>query len=226
MGEKAAFKSENLFCFNSVTQHDSLNVSLKGGNLTAYLEGLDEFIGYINDAAKQSDRVKLDELLGEDTKELNDKERLHLAVLNFTLTKGKKLLCRKNSAYLDTEVQIKDGNISIVTTVKEKQEPKIQNKNIVTQEDARFELDNIKKTSKELSSRRADICMLYSRYQNTLKKVQNMEENLSAPLSNIQVEDAAKLFMMYTREQVLAQASIFIMAQGKHQMSDVLSLLR
>jgi flagellin len=77
-----------------------------------------------------------------------------------------------------------------------------------------------------VSSERAKLGALQSRFESTINNLSTASENLSASRSRIQDADFAKETASLSRAQVLQQASTAMIAQANSMPSQVLSLLR
>lgn len=78
---------------------------------------------------------------------------------------------------------------------------------------------------KQVSSQRSTLGAYQNRLEHTISNLDNMAENLTAAESRIRDADMAKEMMEYTKQTILAQVALAMMAQAQKQQQMVLKLL-
>lgn len=201
--------------------------TITGGNIKAYLDGLNSYLDEIDAAALANDNEKLNLLLGENTAGLSNAQWLAQGVTQFTKENGAALLnSGTNGTRESVAITMKDGRLTIAAASIDRSTLGLKGTNIKTQEGAEKAMEALKNAGKEMAARRSDVGTLYNEYQRTTSRLARMEENLTDSLSRITDADIAKEMMIYVKEQVLAQASMFVMAQGRVQAEDILKMLK
>ncbi|MEG0650398.1 MAG: flagellin, partial [Oscillospiraceae bacterium] len=160
------------------------------------------------------------------TKHLSNSERLQKAVIEFTQKNGQALLNSKGGSDISGSVKLENGRLSIGFSPDDNNVYGLRGTDIKTADNARAAMADIKKASNAISKKRADTGTLYNMYDRTRQRLMNMETNLTASFSRLTDADIAKEMMTFVKEQVLSQASMFVMAQGRHQVEDILALLK
>ncbi len=102
----------------------------------------------------------------------------------------------------------------------------VDNLDIKTAENAGKAIEGVQKAIDKVSSQRAVIGAQVNRLEHTLSFTQTYRDNLEEAYSRITDADMAKEMMNFVKAQVSQQASMFVLAQAKAGMSDVLYLLR
>lgn len=208
----------------------SEELTFSGGNLEAYLDGLDNLLSDISLAASSQDEEKLLSLGIDRSNGKTDSENLRLAVQSFTKDNAERLLNTENSTSgfggRSFELVLSSGNITVNISELNSSTLGLQGTNLRTQEDAQKASDALKDAIKSVASSRGDMGALYNRLEHTTNSLSAMEENLTESLSRITDTDMAKEMMTLVKEQLLAQVSMFAMAQANQRPSQVLSLIQ
>ncbi|HBB41501.1 MAG TPA: flagellin [Proteobacteria bacterium] len=103
---------------------------------------------------------------------------------------------------------------------------KVSDVNIGTQSGANSALDVIDAALSFVNSVRGDLGAIQNRFTSTISNLQNVTENVSAARSRIQDADFAAETSNLTKNQILQQAGISVLAQANQLPSSVLSLLQ
>lgn len=240
LGKGTAFNGTTLFRENGANgaqassgteaPSPSKELTFSGGNLEAYLDGLDDLLSNISQAASAGDNEKLLSLGIDQGNGKSDSENLRLAVQNFTKENAERLLNTENSnsgnSGRNFELVLSDGNITVNISAISGQSLGLQNSSILSQDDARKATEALKDAVKSVASQRGDMGALYNRLEHTMNSLSNMEVNLTDSLSRITDTDMAEEMMTLVKEKLLAQVSMFAMAQANQRPSQVLSLLK
>jgi len=102
---------------------------------------------------------------------------------------------------------------------------KISDINIGTQTGANSALDVIDAALSFVNSVRGDLGAIQNRFTSTISNLQNVTQNVSAARSRIQDADFAQETSNLTKNQILQQAGISVLAQANQLPSTVLKLL-
>jgi len=102
---------------------------------------------------------------------------------------------------------------------------KVSDVNIGTQTGANSALDVIDGALSFVNSVRGDLGAIQNRFTSTISNLQNVTENVSAARSRIQDADFAQETSNLTKNQILQQAGISVLAQANQLPSTVLKLL-
>jgi flagellin len=97
---------------------------------------------------------------------------------------------------------------------------------IGSQSGAQSAIDVIDSALAKVSSIRSDLGAVQSRFESTIENLQTTSENLSGARSRIQDADFAAETASLTRNQILQQAGVAMLAQANALPNNVLSLLR
>lgn len=97
---------------------------------------------------------------------------------------------------------------------------------IGSQSGAQSAIDVIDSALAKVSSIRSDLGAIQSRFESTIENLQTTSENLSGARSRIQDADFAAETASLTRNQILQQAGVAMLAQANALPNNVLSLLR
>ncbi|MEF9976699.1 MAG: hypothetical protein RR754_08035 [Oscillospiraceae bacterium] len=196
---------------------------LSGGNITAYLDGLDAFLDEISSIAAAHNEEKLRLYLGCDNAKCG---RLHSGVLIFTQNNGYHLLnlacdspCKTESIICANSdgLQLRVYNITDVNY-------HAPNK-IVNLENAYHVLALIKAASTDLACARSICSAIVSHCERTCGRILSMQQSLTSKPLHIADIERARDFMVLARKQIYAEANLFVMAHGQHKIIDVLTLL-
>lgn len=205
-------------------------ITFKGNNLEAYLDGVDELLGKISLAASENDNETLRSLGIDRSNGKTDGENLRQAVIEFTKANADTLLKSpdKDAGVSGSgfEISISGGNIKVDMPKVDDESLGLSNSNLLTQEDAEKAVGLLKNAVNSVSSWRGTLGASYNRLQHTMNSLSNMEVNLTDALSRITDADMAKEMMTLVKEQLLAQTSMFAMAQARQQPEQVLTLLK
>ncbi|MDR1573654.1 MAG: flagellin [Clostridiales Family XIII bacterium] len=98
--------------------------------------------------------------------------------------------------------------------------------NLTTQEGADAAIGVIDEAIGKISTARSRMGAVTNRMDHTIRSLSTTEENMTASESRIRDADMAKEILDYTRNTILAQASISIMAQSKLMPQSILRLLQ
>ncbi|MDL2252498.1 flagellin [Ruminococcaceae bacterium OttesenSCG-928-I18] len=97
---------------------------------------------------------------------------------------------------------------------------------LTTQGGAASAIDLISGARERVSSARGDLGATQNRLDSTINNLGVSNENIMAAESRIRDVDMAKAFMEYTKQNMLGQVGMAMMAQGNLQQQQVLQLLR
>ncbi|MDR2089384.1 MAG: hypothetical protein LBP73_08525, partial [Clostridiales Family XIII bacterium] len=97
---------------------------------------------------------------------------------------------------------------------------------LTTQEGANAAIGVIDEAINRISSDRSRMGAVTNRMDHTIRSLSTTEENMTASESRIRDADMAKEILDYTRNAILAQASISIMAQSRQMPQSILRLLQ
>ncbi|MEC1373246.1 flagellin [Heyndrickxia oleronia] len=93
-------------------------------------------------------------------------------------------------------------------------------------ESASSAIDKIDQAMKTVSSQRSKLGAYSNRLEHTINNLENTAENLTAAESRIRDADLAKEMMEYTKQSILAQVAMVMIAQANQQQSMILQLLK
>lgn len=93
-------------------------------------------------------------------------------------------------------------------------------------ESATSALEIIDEAVKRVSSQRSLLGAYHNRLEYTISNLDNTAENLTAAESRIRDADIAKEMMEYTKQSILAQVALAMMAQSQKQQQMILQLLK
>lgn len=231
IGNSCSLQTKKLFQkFQTDSQEPLSNDKLviQGNNLNAYLDALDALLVDISAASKKEDSNSL-LLLGIDLSNgRSNSENLHDAVLQFTKEQGDRLLNTPSedgsSNGLYTLV-LSGGNIEVKMPQISQESLGLTGTNLLSAEGSRDTISAIQHAMESVSSWRGDVGATYNRLEHTMNSLSNMEMNLTDALSRITDADIAKEMMIFVKEQMLSQASMFVMAQASHKPEEVLTLI-
>lgn len=102
----------------------------------------------------------------------------------------------------------------------------IQNADVTTVEAANTLMSSVDSALKQVDSFRANLGAAQNRFEMTIRNLDNVAENLAAANSRIRDADFAAETTAMTRNQILQQAGISMLAQANAQSQNVMSLLR
>lgn len=236
LGKGSEFNSKSLFQGSQGSSKEKglgesqVSITYQGGNLEAFLDGLDDYLLKISNAARIDDQDTLLSLGIDTTNGKSHSDNLRDAVNKFTQENAGKLLNSPGADKAGTgnqyEIILSGGNIII-------QMPKIDEKalglgdtDLLSQSNASSAADAVKEAIKKISSWRGEAGANYNRLEHTMNSLSNMEVNLTDALSRILDTDMAKEMMVFVKEKALAQAAMFAMAQANQEPQKVLSLLK
>ena len=94
-----------------------------------------------------------------------------------------------------------------------------------TQDDAQTALATIDSAISQISDARAGLGSIENRLQSTVSNLQSASENFSAALSRVQDADIAEQTSQMTRNQILSQAGVAVLAQANQMPASALSLI-
>ncbi|MEG0650363.1 MAG: hypothetical protein RR764_11070, partial [Oscillospiraceae bacterium] len=196
---------------------------LSGGNITAYLDGLDAFLDEISSVAAAHNEEKLRLYLGCDNAKCG---RLHSGVLIFTQNNGHHLLNLACDSPCKTESIICANTDGLQLRVYDITDVNCHAPNkIVSLENAHHVLALIKAASTDIACERAICSAIVSHCERTCGRILNMQQSLTSQPLHIADIERAREFMVLARKQIYAEANLFVMAHGQHKIIDVLTLL-
>lgn len=205
-------------------------IVFNGGNLNAFLDGIDKLLVDISDAVKANNNDKLLSLGIDRGNGKTDKENLQSAITLFTRNNAKRLLNSadgsSNSNGSQYKLTLSDGEITVEIGKISGASLGLGNTDILTQENGKKAQDAIKNAIKDVSAKLGSIGATYNRLEHTINNIANMEENLTNSLSRITDADMAQEMMILAKEKLLAQSSMFVMAQANQEPEQVLALLK
>jgi flagellin len=102
----------------------------------------------------------------------------------------------------------------------------IANADVTTVEGANTLMKSVDSALKQVDSFRANLGATQNRFEMTIRNLDNVAENLAAANSRIRDADFAAETTAMTRNQILQQAGISMLAQANAQSQNVMSLLR
>ena len=206
------------------------SIVFQGGNLDAFMNGLDQLLIQISDAAKANDNDKLLSLGIDRDNGKTDQENLKIAITDFTKENAQRLLNSSDGNINPNGTQYKltlsDGEITVDIGKINGESLGLNNTDILNRENAKNAQDAVKKAINNVSSQRGSIGAAYNRLEHTISNIANMQENLTSALSRILDADMAQEMMILTKEKLLAQTSMFVMAQANQEPDQVLALLK
>lgn len=97
---------------------------------------------------------------------------------------------------------------------------------IGSQDDAQSAIDIIDKALAKIDSQRGDLGAVQNRFESTIANLQNISENVSAARSRILDADIAQETSNMTKQNILQQAGVSILAQANQAPQLALSLLQ
>lgn len=226
--KQTTYNNVNLFSSGSSASKtpDPNRVVISGKNMDLYLDELNKYLGKVSDAAAKKDESELAKLGLGGTVGLSDKERLQKAVVEFTEKNAERLLNQSGGGEHDNfTVTVENGKV-IVNGSGNGGLYGLEGSSLATAEDALKTMDKIKGAIEQVSKQRGEYGAQMSRMEYTLSNLSNMQVNLADALSRIQDADMAKEMMNWVRENALAQASDFVMAQAMQAPKRMLTLLQ
>lgn len=208
-------------------------ISFSGGNLEAYLDGLDGLLSQISIAARQGDTLALEKLGISSLDGLSDSEKLHSAIIQFTKENAELLLRRSASGGASSEdgsdqftVIISGGTISIQFQQATSDKLGLTGTSLKDAASSEKALDAIRKAMSTVSGYRSGMGAAQNRLEHTINSINRMEENLTASVSRITDADMAKEMMNYVKASVLSQVAMYTMAHAMQEPELTLRLLR
>ncbi|MCB2173889.1 flagellin [bacterium] len=114
---------------------------------------------------------------------------------------------------------ISDGTTAVTTT------SSMSNVNISTQAGANLAITNIDRAIGQIDESRGDLGAVQNRFESTIANLNNVAENLSAARSRILDADIAMETSNMTKQNILQQAGVSILAQANQMPQLALSLL-
>lgn len=202
----------------------------QGANLEAYLDGLDKLLSDISHAAAGEDDEALLALGIDRNNGQSNSINIRSAVIKFTKENAARLL-NTQSEGSSTQgrtfiISVSGGDITVNMPSINKESLGLEGTNLLSQAEARKAMEALKKAVNSVSSWRGDMGSTYNRLEHTIHSIYTLEENLTSALSRICDADMAKEMMIFVKENLLAQASAFVMAQANQQPEQVISLLK
>lgn len=97
---------------------------------------------------------------------------------------------------------------------------------VATQSGARFAINWVDRAMDAVNDQRATFGALQTRFESTVRNLQNVVEQTSSARSRLQDTDFASETAQMTRAQILQQAGVAMLAQAKQQPQSVLALLQ
>jgi flagellin len=131
-----------------------------------------------------------------------------------------------NAASAFTVTSANAGGLFAATTANASALSNVASANIGTQSGAQAAIAVVDAAIQGIDSLRAGIGAVQNRLQSTISNLQSISENVSAARSRIQDADFAAETASLTRNQILQQAGISVLAQANALPQQVLSLLQ
>ena len=202
------------------------SLQYSGQNIDAFLDGLNKHLEDISKAKATGNNEALKKLNIDTSLNETDKEQLHKSISEFTKENAEKLL-NTPGAKSDTNYTISftEKGIMVNNEGVSSDSLGLNDTDISTQEGAEKAIGAVDKAMKNVAGQLGDLGAEQNRLERTLKRIENMEENITAALSNIADADMAKEMMTLTKEKILAQAAAFAMIHVNQQAEGVLHCL-
>lgn len=119
----------------------------------------------------------------------------------------------------------KDQNMTVSISGINPSDLGIDSVSLATQTDANDAIETINSAINDVSTIRSELGAIQNRLEHTIKNLDNAAENLQAAESRIRDVDMAKEMMEFTKQSILQQASIAMLAQANQVPQSVLQLL-
>ena len=172
-----------------------------------------------NDTNTSTDRTAIDAEMDQLVAEI---DRIQLTtqfntmnLLNGTFT-GKKL---QVGALQGQTIDISIGNMNAATLL-------VNNLDVTTNANAGTSMKAIQDAIEKVSTQRSELGAVQNRLEHTIANLDTTSENTSAAESRIRDVDMAKEMVIYSKNNILAQAGQSMLAQANQSNQGVLSLLQ
>ena len=172
-----------------------------------------------NDTNTSTDRTAIDAEMDQLVAEI---DRIQLTtqfntmnLLNGTFT-GKKL---QVGALQGQTIDISIGNMNAATLL-------VDNLDVTTNANAGTSMKAIQDAIEKVSTQRSELGAVQNRLEHTIANLDTTSENTSAAESRIRDVDMAKEMVIYSKNNILAQAGQSMLAQANQSNQGVLSLLQ
>lgn len=201
VGANTKYNSKQLFQ-GALAEEDAQagTITLKGVNLTDYLDALDDFM--------KDWSGKAEELRG--------------AVMDFT----RGYAATYSGQAVGYTITVGGGNVEVKQEAYSSSSFGLAGTDLRTQEHAQAAEDAVKKAVEEVAKQRARYGAEQSRLSHRTNSLTAMEEGLTDAYARLTDADIAKEYMTFVREQTLAQAASFMMAHVNTSAYQVLTLLQ
>lgn len=149
-------------------------------------------------------------------------------IVNVTDYNGQALLDGSLSGGVDFQVgtfNTADDRISLTLGASDTTTLGVDTLDLTSQANAQTAIDSLDTAIDSVSGLRGDLGAVQNRLNSTLSNLGNMHENLSAANSRIMDVDVAKETASMTKNQILSQAGVSVLAQANQMPQMALSLL-
>ena len=144
-----------------------------------------------------------------------------------TVLAGEVEFSSANSFFVASDVSAASGSVlnqAALTNVASTKEA-VSDVDISTADGAQTAIDIIDKAIAKIDSQRGDLGAIQNRFESTISNLQNISENISAARSRILDADIAQETSAMTKNNILQQAGVSILAQANQVPQLALSLL-
>lgn len=144
-----------------------------------------------------------------------------------TVLSGEVEFSSSNSFFVASTVSAASGSVinQTATTNLASTKEAVSDVDISTAEGAQTAIDIIDKAIGKIDSQRGDLGAIQNRFESTIANLQNISENISAARSRILDADIAQETSAMTKNNILQQAGVSILAQANQVPQLALSLL-
>ncbi len=143
-----------------------------------------------------------------------------VAVGTVTISSDKSMVIDTGIAGATSGMTITAATVNVSTT------NSMSNVNISTQSGANDAITNIDRAIAQIDASRGDLGAVQNRFESTISNLNNVSENLSAARSRILDADIAQETSAMTKNNILQQAGVSILAQANQAPQLALSLLK
>jgi len=145
-----------------------------------------------------------------------------------TVLAGEVEFSSANSFFVSSDVSAASGSVTNTATANvalASTKQAVSDVDISTSEGAQTAIDIIDKAIGKIDSQRGDLGAIQNRFESTIANLQNISENISAARSRILDADIAQETSAMTKNNILQQAGVSILAQANQVPQLALSLL-
>lgn len=145
-----------------------------------------------------------------------------------TVLAGEVEFASANSFFVSSDVSAASGSVTNVAAADAAQassKQAVSDVDISTADGAQTAIDIIDKAISKIDSQRGDLGAIQNRFESTIANLQNISENISAARSRILDADIAQETSAMTKNNILQQAGVSILAQANQVPQLALSLL-